>query len=69
MKDFFKIYGLLELIILSTILFIASTVGIVVMSIVLCIIHKTGWYALLNFILLATIPFWWCIVQVIKGAL
>ena len=66
MKEFWQLYGFILLIIFGFLLFIATTVGVAVAAVVLCVVFKTGWYAFMLTALLFTIPFWICLCSIIK---
>lgn len=66
MKEFFKLYGFCLLVVFGIILFAASTLGVIITSVVLCIVFRTGVWAWLLTICLFTIPFWYCLYCYIK---
>ena len=66
MKKFFKLYGFAMLIVLGVVLFFASTIGLAITSVVLCIVFRTGIWALLLIPLIFTVPFWCCVYVVIR---
>lgn len=66
-KDFFKLYLFLLAIIFGFLLCLASTFGVFVITIILCVTFKTGTWLWLLTILLFTVPFWYCVVLLIKG--
>ena len=66
MKDFFKVYGFMLLVIFGFIFFLATTFGVVAASIALCVYFKNGFWALLMISLLFTAPFWTIVYWFIK---
>ena len=56
MRYVLKFYGVFLLLMFIIILSVASTLGVAVLSVVLCCVYKTGWWALLLIIELFSIP-------------
>lgn len=66
MKEFFRLYGFCLIVTLGVVLFFASTIGLVAVSVVLCVVLENGKWALLLIPLIFTIPFWVSVYNVIK---
>ena len=65
-KDFFKLYGFLLLVIFGFLLCLATTIGVPIATIILCVIFKTGIWCLLLIALLFTLPFWVSVYAVLE---